>query len=165
MVDTYWNNLLDFKIAAQYFQLYANQSNRCQVLLSALCMIFSFTGVITWVNSTFPPSISILAVLASQVISVLQPLYPFGNRIYAAQYIYREYDKLALGAEQTLNGFYFGNINEKQLISRLKTFQDIANEIESKYGDATLFPPKKRLHKLAQTQASDYLRSHFNLGE
>lgn len=163
--DSYWRKFVDIKIAEQYFSLYANHSQKRLWFINALCMIFSFTGVISWATSFLPPSWSVFIVLGSQVVSVLQPLYPYGQRLYAAQCIHREYASLSLSTEQTLNGYIYGEIDDTRLLFALENAQKESHDIEGKFCSVNLFPQKKILHKQAENIVLQYLNVHFNLGE
>lgn len=163
--EVYWRNFVDIKIAEQYFSLYASHS-KCRILMiDALCMIFSFTGIISLVNNYCPTVWSSLIILSSQIVSVLQPLYPYSQRLYAAQCIYREYSNLALIAEQTVNGYLYGNIEESDLLPALEHAQSESNDIESRFCSVDLFPKKNRLHKAAEKSVMQYLTVHFDLGD
>ena len=164
LYESYWRIFVDIKIAEQYFSLYADHSQKRLWFINALCMIFSFTGVISWISSTLPPSWSVIIVLGSQVISVLQPLYPYSQRLYASQCIHREYANLSLSAEQTLNGYLYGAIEDTQLLSALEDAQNLSFDIENKFCSVNLFPQKKHLHKKAEERVMQYLNVHFNLG-
>lgn len=163
--EAYWRKFIDIKIAEQYFSLYANHSQRRLWFINGLCMVVSFTGVASWISSYLTPFWSAFIVLVSQIVSVLQPLYPYSQRLYAAQCIHREYANLALTAEQTLNGYLYGEIKEKELLSKLEHVQTESHDIESRFCSVNLFPPKKRLHKKSEHKTMQYLTVHFNLGE
>lgn len=163
--EAYWREFVDIKIAEQYFSLYANHSKHRIWVIDALCLISSLTGVITLANNYLSKVCSSVIILAPQIVSVLQPLYPYNQRLYAAQYIYQEYATLALTAEQTINGYLYGNIKDNDLLPALTQAQLESNNIESKFCSVDLFPKKKRLHKAAEKAVTQYLTIHFNLGE
>ena len=162
--EAYWREFVDVKIAEQYFSLYENHSQRCLWMINALCMIFSFTGVISWATSTLPAFWSVPIVLGSQIISVLQPLYPYSERLYAAKCIHKEYATLSLAAEQIVNGYLYGGMEEACLLNALERAQNESHDIESKFCSASLFPQKKKLHQQAEMNVLQYLTVHFNLG-
>lgn len=163
--ESYWRNFVDIKIAEQYFTLYAKHSKHRLMIIDALCMIFSLTGVISLINSYCSPFLSTVIILGSQIISVLQPLYPYSQRLYASQCIYREYAALALTAEQTVNGYLYGDVKEDELLPALKKAQRESLDIETKFCSVDLFSQKKRLHKASEKAVMQYLTVHFNLGE
>lgn len=163
--EVYWRNFVDIKIAEQYFSLYASHSKYHILVIDAICMIFSLTGIISLVNNYCPTVVSSLIILSSQIVSVLQPLYPYSQRLYAAQCIYREYSNLALITEQTVNGYLYGNIEESDLLPALERAQSESNDIENKFCSVDLFPKNIRLHKAAEKSVMQYLNVHFDLGE
>lgn len=163
--EAYWRSFVDIKIAEQYFSLYASHSQHRLWVINAFCMIFSFTGVVSWVNSYCPPVLSALIILTSQVVCVLQPLYPYSQRLYASQCIYKEYTNLALLSEQTVNGYLYGNIKDDNLLTSLEYAQRESNDIENRFCSVNLFPQNSRIHKTAEKSALQYLTVHFNLGE
>lgn len=163
--EAYWRNFVDIKIAEQYFSLYASHSQHRLWVINALCMIFSFTGVASWESSYCPPVLSALIILSSQVVSVLQPLYPYSQRLYAAQCIYKEYTNLALLSEQTVNGYLYGDIKDDNLLTLLEYAQQESNDIDNRFCSVNLFPKNARIHKAAEKSVSQYLTVHFNLGE
>ena len=163
--EVYWRNFVDIKIAEQYFSLYASHSKHRIWVIDAICMIFSFTGIISLANNYCPKALASLIIIGSQIVSVLQPLYPYSQRLYAAQCIYKEYAALALSAEQTVNGYLYGNIKDDDLLPALERAQLESNNIENKFCSVDLFPKKNRLHKEAEKAVIQYLTVHFNLGE
>lgn len=162
-LEAYWRKFVDIKIAEQYFSQYANHSQHRLWIINGLCMVFSFTGVISWITSYLTPFWSATIVLVSQIVSVLQPLYPYSQRLYAAQCIHKEYSNLALSAEQKLNGYLYGDVKDADLLPALESLQNESHDIEGKFCSVTLFPQNMGLHNKAQTDTMRYLTNHFNL--
>ena len=165
ILESYWRAFVDIKIAEQYFSLYASHSQHRLWIINALCMIFSFTGIVSWATSYLPPTLSALIILGSQIVSVLQPLYPYSQRLYAAQCIYKEYSNLALLTEQKINGHLYGTVKDDDLLPALESAQRESNDIENRYCSVDLFPQKRMLHKTAQKRVTQYLAIHFGSGE
>ena len=165
ILESYWRTFVDIKIAEQYFSLYAIHSKRRLWAIDALCMIFSLTGIVSLINSYCSLFLSAVIILGSQIVSALQPLYPYSQRLYAAQCIYSEYTSLALTAEQTVNGYFYGNIKDDDLLPALERAQRERTDIDGKFCSVDLFPQKKRIHKAAEKATMQYLAVHFNLGE
>ena len=123
--------------------------------INVICMATSFTGVIALITSYLPNLASSIIILVPQLISLFQPFYPFGDRLYAAKLIYSEYSKLALDAEKNIN----------QDFDRLAvSFQKSLSSVEEKYAPPDLFPRKKGLHKKSERNVTQYINTHFHVG-
>lgn len=164
MLDRYWYIFLDIKIAEEYYFQYIHHSKRRIFALNVLSILISCSGVVAWISEYLSPLPASIIVLIAQVISVLQPLYPYGDRAYAATCIYNQTRRLALTAEQTINRVQFGSMEESDLPAAMETLQASYASIEENLASPDLFPRKNRLHKAAEAIASQYLRSHFDLG-
>lgn len=163
MYKTYWREFVDALVAEQYYLLYIHHSKRRLMVINAICLIMSFTGVATWVSNIFDPRISSLIILVSQIISVLQPLYPYADRVHAANCILDELRPLTLEAEQIIQGYLFDLKKECDLFDELVSFQNRFSSIQPKFASSDLFPPKKGLHKRAEKATTQYLRIHFEI--
>ena len=161
MFEHYYREYIDVKIAEQYYLLYIHHSKRRLLFINAICLIMSFTGVATWVSESFHPYVAGLIILVSQIISVLQPLYPYADRVYAANCIFNELSALSVEAEQTVQRYLFDLIKESDIPDELLSFQNRFSSIESKFAASDLFPPKKGLHKKAEKATQQYLKIHF----
>lgn len=164
MDEAYWRQLVDIKIAEQYFLLYAHRSG-CQVwAINALCLIMSGTGIVGWFTENISPLPSSLIILAAQIICILQPIYPFSDRLFAANCICKEYAQQALIAEQKMNHILYGTYDTDELLIMLEELQNSISVIEDKFASPSLFPQSTRLHKKAQKNAAKYLEAHFHTG-
>ena len=161
MFERYYREYVDVKIAEQYYLFYIHHSKRRLLLINAVCLIMSFTGVATWVSDFFNPYIAGLIILISQIISVLQPLYPYADRVYAANCIFNELHPLVLDTEQTIQNYLFDSIDESALPEKLFSLQNRFSSIEPKFAAADLFPQKRGLHKKAQKATQQYLKIHY----
>ena len=162
----YWQNFVDLKVAQEYYFLYVHHSKRRSDLINGFCMVMSLTGVVTLVNNYLPELAASLIVLIAQVISILQPLYPFGNRLYASSRIYKGISELTVKAECTINEYLYGShCTEETLSSSLNELQTEFPSIEKRFADSELFPRNKRLHKKAEQNAMTYIQSHFQRGD
>lgn len=164
MQESYWRQFIDIKIAEEYFFLYIHHSRHRVVALNAICLAASCSGVVAWFTSYLHPLLSGLIVLIAQIVSILQPLYPYSDRLYASELIYREYKHQALIAEQTLNHYLFGQLTETELFAKLDQLQLSATGIEEKFCGPKTFAQNKRLHKIAQKHVEQYISVHFALG-
>ncbi len=165
MLREYWNEFLDIKVAEEYYFLYIHHSERRYWAINALGVLMSCTGIFTWISENLSPMQSSLIILAAQIICVLQPFYPFGERRYAATCIYQELRALALKAEQTINQVQFGSKDEGELPSALDELQRAFSSIESRFASPNLFPRNMRLHEAAQKNVAQELENHFDLGD
>lgn len=164
MLDRYWYIFLDIKIAEEYYFQYIHHSKHRIFALNSLAILIACSGVVAWITEYLSPLSASIVLLVAQIISVLQPLYPYGDRAYAATCIYNQIRRLALTAEQTINRVHFGSMDESDLPAAMESLQTSYSSIEENLASPGLFPRKKRLHKSAETSALQYLRSHFDLG-
>lgn len=162
MKDAYWRQFIDIKIAEEYFFLYIHHSRRRVFALNALCLAVSCSGVFAWFANYLHPLLSSLIVLIAQIVSILQPLYPYSDRLYASDLIYREYKHQALLAEQTINHFLFGQLDEAEFSAKLDQLQLDIDGIVDKFCNPKTFPQNKRLHQVAQQHVTQYIDVHFN---
>lgn len=165
MYKVLWEKFVDLKIAEEYFLLYMHHSSLAVTIINAICLLMSCSGIAVWISDNLSPLPSSLIILSAQVICILQPLYPFSKRLYAARCIYNEYSSQSLKAEQMINQYLFGSLKENKLSAFVNQLQIDVSEIEGKFSSPDLFPRKMRLHKKAQKSASLYFESHFKLGE
>lgn len=162
--EVLWRLFIDAKIAEYYFSAYARRSNLYVFLLNALCLVVSFTGIAAWITNNIQPQFASLIILLSQILCVLQPLYPFSKRLYAANCIHAAYGEISLRAEQLFNRHLYGSLTSQELPDLVETLQtDMAN-IEGKFSSISDFPPKMGFHKRAESSTMQYIDTHFNSG-
>ena len=94
------------------------------MLLATDCFL---THVIT---SYLPNLASSIIILVPQLISLFQPFYPFGDRLYAAKLIHSEYSKLALDAEKNINQYLYGSKNIQDFAKLAVSFQKSLSSVE-----------------------------------
>lgn len=164
MFEEYWRTFVDVKVAEEYYFQYVHHSRHRVGAINGLSLLLTFLGVLTWVNAYLPPLWASIIILIAQVVSALQPMYPFGDRLYASQRIYEQMRKISLIAEQTINKVQFGHMDKADLPSALEELQKSFTSIEESLASPDLFPRNRRLHRKAEDAASQYLKSHFNLG-
>ena len=85
--NSYWTSFVDAKIAEEYYFLYIHHSRVFLWGINVICMATSFTGVVALITSYLPNLASSIIILVPQLISLFQPFYPFGDRLYAAKLI------------------------------------------------------------------------------
>lgn len=159
--SAYWKCFVDIKVAEEYYFLYVHHSKRRSDLINGFCVVMSLTGVVTLVCDYLPTLVASLIILIAQIISVLQPLYPFGNRLYASSRIYKEISSLSANAERTIFQYRYGNFTDEMLPPALTELQNEFSTLEKRFADPELFPRKKRLHKKAEQNVMTYTQSHF----
>ncbi|MBD5151191.1 MAG: hypothetical protein HDT16_01550 [Oscillibacter sp.] len=164
MLEGYWQTFVDIKIAEEYYFQYVHHSRHRVGAINVLSLLVTFSGIVTWVNAYLPPLCASIIILFAQILSALQPIYPFGDRLYASQRIYEQMRKLSLTAEQTINQVQFGRMDESDLPASLKELQIAFASIEEDLASPDLFPRNNRLHQKAEDTALQYLKSHFNFG-
>lgn len=161
MVEKYWRLFVDIKIAEDYYRQYLCSSARCTKIINGVGMIVSFTGAVSFVSEFFPPLPSACIVVIAQIVTALQPYYPFGERVYAARCIHKELSDLALTAEQTMNRYLFADFLEKDFPAAYESLQQQFSIAESTFATADLFPQNNRFHKKAEKNVTQYLKIHF----
>lgn len=159
MAQQFWQNLVDVTIATFYYQYYAVHASRCRFWVSACCLISSSTFAFSWVYSQEHHMLFSILIFISQLISILQPLFPYSKQIHAAQYIFEDITQLRLDIEMkwmTIDT----KTSEEELASSLNSFRRQYDQIENRFASAKTFPHKPHLHKKAQNDAKNYLRRY-----
>lgn len=164
MLEDYWRTFVDIKVAEEYYFQYVHHFRHRVLAINGISSLMALSGVVAWVNAYLPPFWASIIILAAQIICALQPMYPFGDRLYASKYIYEQMRKLALVAEQTYNRVQFGSMCENDLPAAFEELQKSFASIEESIASPDLFPRNKSLHRKAEKTASQYLRTHFDLG-
>lgn len=165
MPELCWRIFVDIKVSEYYYFSYVQHSRHCLLVVNIVGLIISCSGIFTWINEYFNAFISSLVILVGQLVSVLQPFYPYSERLYAARHIHLALSKISLDAEQTLNSLIYGKTNEDDAFSRLQQLQKDAATVDEKFASSDTFPHKKHLHKSAEHNAQQYVNVHFNLGD
>lgn len=165
MFNAFWRFFVDLKVAEEYYLLHVQRAKRCERWINIFALTGSVAGILSFFSTWFHPATSAVIVLISQFASVIQPFYPFGDRVYAGTCIYKNVFELSLEAEQLINQCLYGNLDESTLFTSLGPMQDDFAKIEQGFASPDLFPRKSRLHKKAQENAAAYINSHFERGE
>ena len=163
MVEAYWRQFIDTKIAEEYFFLYGHHSRNRIIAINVFCLAVSCTGIVAGLNN-LNPFFSSFIVLSAQFASIFQAFYPYGERLYASKLIYNEYKQQALVAEQTFNNYLYGDMEQSKLGPALKQLMNNTSNIEAKYCSPDTFRRNKRLHSIAEKNVEKYLQIHFNSG-
>lgn len=164
--DLYWRTLGEMKYAELYFQLYAVRSNRIRKAISAVCLLSSLACVAAWAESDGSGVLWAALIAAAQLISALQPLFPYEERVTAAGYIYKDLSILVIEVESDwlfiANGISLHNDDnqDERIAIRISDFRQRQLEIENKYAGVGTFPFNERLSKKARRIVEGYLRRY-----
>lgn len=162
-LEPYWRKFIDARVAEEYYFLYSHLCRRTVWSINAICLVLTGTGVAAWLTERLHPLAASLLILIVQSVGLLQPLFPFQDRLYASRYLYREYTNLASEAEKAVTNVILGHVEEKSLSEKLNHIVSEMENIEDKFSTSDLFPRNKRLHKRAQKSVLQYVNVHFDL--
>lgn len=155
MREKYWNMLFQFKLSENYFFRYYTSSLRKKNFISGICLLASASFVTTWAVSGVLPLLWAALIVIAQLLSVLQPLLPFDQRVINAEYLFKEISKLTIEAETTWLAFD-NETTDKTYLKHYAEYTGRYLNIELDYS-AHIFPPNNRIHKSAETWANAYL--------
>lgn len=161
MYQSFWNKFYDFKLASYYYQLYALHARRGRSIVSALCMLASSALLAQMTQSASFRLGWVVIVFLCQLVSVLQPIFPFEKQYYAACNIYQDVNQLCDKMEaywRTVSD----NTTDKELNQEIISFSEQYDKIETRFATADLFPQKKRLFQHARDDADLYFRRFEN---
>lgn len=162
-LEPYWRKFIDVKVAEEYYFLYSHLCRRTVWSINAICLVLAGTGVAAWLTERLHPLAAGLLILTVQAVGLLQPLFPFQDRLYASRYLYREYMNLSSEAEKVVTRVILGQLEEKSLPENLDRIVSNMEDIEDKFSTSDLFPRNKRLHRRAQKSVLQYVNVHFDL--
>lgn len=159
MAQKYWDLFVRVKVSEYYYQFYSVNSDRWRTFIQAMCLIASacLSFSISWAVNESLALLWSLFILFAQIISTLQPIFPFEDRVHAAENIQKEFSELALLMEQRWI-FFHTETSEQVIRQYFLDYQQIADKIESRYAPQKTFPIKPRLHQRAQKYAEDFFR-------
>lgn len=163
-LEPYWRKFIDAKVAEEYYFLYSHLCRRIVWSINAICLVLAGTGVAAWLTERLHPLAASLLILMAQSVGLLQPLFPFQDRLYASRYLYREYMNLSSEAEKVVTKVILGHVEENSLSENLDRIVSEMEDIEDKFSTSDLFPRRNRLHRKAQKAVLQYLNVHFDLG-
>lgn len=162
MKQEYWKLLMDIKAATYYYHFYAVNARRWQTFTQVACAIASSTFIISWYQSGAFHILWATLLFISQAIAIMQPFLPLENRQYAAGLIHRDATKLFHEVEYTWYKMEYIGMDDDEIFLLMETYAARLEEVEGKYGDASLFPHKKHLYDRAMNNAEIYLRRFQN---
>lgn len=153
----YWNMFFEFKVAEYYYQLYSLLAKKQRDWLSALTTIGSAAFVLSWYQTGVLPMLWASLILASQVLTALQPWLPFEKRLNAACCICSDLIHLNLEIEFKWDDFS-SDTSDEEYKDKIACFRKEYARIEERFADAATFPKNKRLFKEAQETAQNFFR-------
>lgn len=164
MYEKFYQLFFEIKLAEEYYLLYVQRSKFWERTINIVACAGSTFGILSFVNDWLPPFVSSLIVLFAQIASVIQPFYPFGDRVYAGHCIYYDLSELTLECEQIINQHIHVGFRNNTLLMIYGCVQDTFLSIEKKYATSDLFPRKDAIHKKAENNAKTYVDVHFSEG-
>jgi hypothetical protein len=160
MVQQYFDMLVDFCIATYYYQFYSVRAKRRKYAVNAACILSSSAFVVSWYQSSKYHLLWALLIVSCQIISSLQPLFPYEKQYNAACYIYQDVNRLMLDAEFVWLDFMIDTPADSDVKQHILDFRNRYSQIEDRFAKPGMFPVNKRLHNEAQKNAEIYLRRY-----
>lgn len=155
----YWDMFNFMKYSEHYYQLYALRCKTISRIISAVCLLASSAFLATLcVSGRFRALWGVLA-LACQLISLLQPVFPYGKRLIAANYINQGIRTLLLDVERSWTEIRYYGKTDEEIVPLLAEYRNRYNAVESAYADADTFPYRKRIQDRAQALSDLYFEN------
>ena len=158
MWEEFWKTYYELKADSCYFHLYAIRTKRIKIFVSAICLLSSSSFLLSWYYSDSNSLLWSILLFASQLIAVLQPLFPYDLQNRAACYIFEDLEELLLEVEQTRRRFLSG-VSDEELSECISRFEGRYNTIVMRFAKPDTFPQKSRLMKKAEKEANLYFQS------
>lgn len=160
MSQKYWDMFYDFKVATYYYQFYSVRSRRLKAIISVLCTLSSSAFVVSWYQTGKLHLLWATLILISQIISVIQPCFPYEKQYHAACYIHQDVDQLVTKVENTWS-LFTQDTDSKEIHSYMQGYQEEYAKIETRFAQADLFPYNMRILKKAEETATTYFRRFY----
>ena len=161
MYQSFWNKFYDTKLASYYYQFYALRARRGRTIVSALCLLASSVFLYQMTQSASFHMVWVIIVFICQLISIIQPLFPFEKQYHSACYIYQDVNQLCDSIEA-----YWRTVSDSttddELNQEIISISDQYDRIESRFATADLFPQRKRLFRRAKENTDQYFRRFKN---
>ncbi len=157
MFQSFWDMFYDFKVAQEYYRLYSLHTANMRRFISAVCLLASSAFLVSWVQSSEKQLLWAILIFISQVIVVLQPVFPYSERNQAACYIYEDLTDLLREIEATWRTFS-QETEESEFLEYIDEYQARYDAIEKRFAKSDLFPSRPHLHKKAEKEANNYFR-------
>lgn len=159
MRDNLWKLLVDIKIAEYYFLFYSQRASKKRTIVSGLCALASASFVYTWYQTGILPLLWSILICLAQVVSILQPYFPYEKQLTAARYLHVDLSVLSFEIE---NIWYCSSkLNEDEMYNYFVKFREAQMKIENRFSTPDTFSLNKRIHSKAEQNAKIYLQNHF----
>lgn len=157
MIENYWKIFYDLDVAVYYYQYYSIKASRQKRRISCICALASSAFAVSWLK--FPTWHFFWAALVfiSQLISVLQPFFPYEKQYHAACYIHQDLSQLFSEAEHIWRSIP-ENIDRHKIEDYTYSLKKKWDEIETRFASSDTFPPDNKLHNRAEESAETYFR-------
>ena len=160
MYQSFWDKFYDTKLASYYFQFYAQTAKNWMTGIYGICILASSALLYNMAQSKSFQPIWAAIVFLCQLVSTLQPLFPFDKQYHAACYIYEDVNQLASEME-----VYWRTISEEtsdeELNSKISFFSEKYDRIEYRFASADLFPQREKLLNRARMNTNKYFRRFY----
>ena len=161
MRDKFFKMMTEFKVAEYYYQAVARATAIAKVIISGVCLLGT-SGIAAMLGKlgAVPWFCSVILVVC-QVITVLQPVFPFDRRNIAANYINGGVRALLADVEQTWNQIDIDLIGEEEICGLITKYRQQYDRIEMTFADPSTFTLSehgigKKLFDIAVARAHDY---------
>ena len=155
MDQNYWDKFYDTKLASYYFQFYAQMAKRKKTCISAICILASSAFLFQMAQTSSFRPVWLVIVFLCQLVSILQPLFPFEKQYHAACYIYEDVNQLSSDIET-----YWRSISDEtsdeELNRRIAFFSEKYDRIESRFASPDLFPHNEKVYSTAKKNTDKY---------
>ena len=156
MWPKYWLMYYEIKADSCYFQRYAVRTARLKRIVSVLCLLLTSASVIAWFQQFCSPLLTSFIILASQLVAVAQPYFPYEKQNRAACYICQDLEDLIIEIELDMSDFT-ENPQDAEIRSLTRQFREKYERIVNRFADADTFPKNSRLMDKAEEEARTYV--------
>lgn len=164
MLERFWNQMLDYKYEAYCYYHYSQRDKLYQNILSGLCIVASLGSVSTWLLWQQFPVVWALIVAFAQIISALQPLFPFSMRLTASKYILQDLEAMLIDMERDF-GYCGKGISDSEFSELIAKYKKLHAATLLRFCSEIEFPRKAKLSMKAEADLTQYCKIHYKTGE
>ena len=157
MKREFWNMFFDLKVADYYYLNYCRLASRRRRRLSAILTVASMSFVGSWYFSQAMPWLWAILTVFCQIISVLQPFFPYEEQLHAADNICQDLDILLIDVEAEWLKLRYQDTPD-DLDCRISQYRSKFNAIENRFSKKDTFPADHKLHRIAEENAFIYFK-------
>ncbi|MBQ7524741.1 MAG: hypothetical protein IJT08_03995 [Alphaproteobacteria bacterium] len=157
MYQSFWNTFYDLKLASYYFQFYALKARRLKATVSAICILASSAFLLQMAQSSSFQPVWVVVVFVCQLVSVLQPIFPYEKQYHAACYIYEDVNQLCAEIEAYWRTISI-DTSDEDLNKQIVWFSGKYDTIEDRFATADMFPQRKKIYEKAKKNTDIYFR-------